>query len=82
MFKYSVANNFYSQSYKSNFLKIKYPTYVPNITALHNAQLAEYGSASTMVTIGKAESAPPPAKEDISKAVGIRVKLVLKAVLQ
>ena len=41
---------------------------------MHHAQFKEYGSPSTMVTIGGAESAPPRGKEDILKAVGIRVK--------
>ena len=51
--------------------------HVPNITALHHAQFGECGSPSTMVTIGGAESSPPlppRGKEDILKAVGIRVK--------
>ena len=42
------------------FVKQKYPAHVPNITTLHHAQFGEYGSPSTMVTIGGAESAPPP----------------------
>ena len=58
------------------FFKQKYPAHVPNITALHHAQFGEYGSLSTMVTIGGVESAPPlpRGKEDILKAAGIRVK--------
>ena len=41
---------------------------------MHHAQFGEYGSPSTMVTIGGVESAPPPhGKEDILKAVGVRV---------
>ena len=47
-------------------MKQEYPVHVSNITTLHNAQFSEYGSASTIVTIG--------GKEDILKAVGIRVK--------
>ena len=54
-------------------LKQKYPGHVPNITDLHNAQFGEYGSACTMVIIGGAESALHGGKEDILKAVGIRV---------
>ena len=55
--------------------KLKYPVHVPDITALHNAQFGEYGSASTMVTTaGQNPSPPPRGKEDILKAVGIRVK--------
>ena len=34
---------------------------------------SEYGSASTMVTIVGVESAPSRGKEDILKAVGIRI---------
>ena len=54
------------------FLKLKYPAHVPNITALHDAQF-------TMVTVvGRNQPPPPPlpplGKEDILKAVGIRVK--------
>ena len=62
-------------------MKLKYPVHVPNITALHNAQFGEYGSSSTMVTIGGAESAAPCGKEDILKAVGIRVKVKVRAVV-
>ena len=55
-------------------MSYKDPAHVSNITALHHAQFSEYSSPSTMVTISGAESAPPRGKEDILKAVGIRVK--------
>ena len=49
----------------SIFLRQKFPAHVPSITALHHAQFGEYGSPSTVVTIGGAESALPRGKEDI-----------------
>ena len=54
----------------SIFFKQKYPAHSPNITTLHHAQFGEFGSPSTMVTIGRAESAPHRGKEDILKAEG------------
>ena len=42
------------------FLKLKYPGYVPNFTAFHDAQFGEYSSAFTMVTIALVGRIPPP----------------------
>ena len=48
---------FIAEATNSIFLRQKYPAHAPNITALHHAQFGEYGSPSTMVTIGGVESA-------------------------
>ena len=48
-----------SNVYKFDFFLDK-NIHVPNITALHHAKFGEYGSLSTMVTVGGAESTPHP----------------------
>ena len=84
--KYSVAINFYSWSYKSNFFRLKYPAHVPNFTALHDAQFGEYGIPHYYGYCSGAESAPTPQppceKDDILKAMGIRVIVDSKRVMK
>ena len=41
---------------------------------MHDAQFGEYGSPSTMVIMVGRTPPPPHGKEDILKAMGIRVK--------